>query len=104
MRKKCVVAHAGARDHYQLALALSEKEYLQKLVTDVYTPDWLYSFLPSIFEKRYQPGLSSSFISLNLSNLSFGLQNIFKKMTRIKLSDPEKVLEAISASTDVPLV
>lgn len=92
MRKKCVVAHAGAQDHYQLALALSEKEYLEKLVTDVYSPDWLYSFLPSIFEKRYQPGLSSSFICFNLSNLSFGIQNIFIK----KHFDNRKKDESIS--------
>jgi glycosyltransferase involved in cell wall biosynthesis len=80
MRKKCVVAHAGARDHYQLALALAEKGYLEKLTTDLYTPNWLYSIFPSIFEKRYQPGLSSSYISFDLLNLSFGLLNILKKI------------------------
>lgn len=92
MRKKCVVAHAGARDHYQLALALAEKEYLEKLVTDVYTPNWLYSFLPSIFEKRYQPGLSSSFISFNILNLSLGILNILNK----KNFDHRKNDESIS--------
>jgi glycosyltransferase involved in cell wall biosynthesis len=92
MRKKCVVAHAGARDHYQLALALAEKGYLEKLVTDVYTPNWIYSFLPSIFEKRYQPGLSSSFISFNILNLSLGILNILNK----KNFDHRKNDESIS--------
>jgi hypothetical protein len=79
MRNKCVVAHAGARDHYQLALGLAEMNYLEKLVTNIYTPDWLFSILPSIFYKRYQPGLSSSLISYDLVNLWSGIQNILKK-------------------------
>jgi len=92
MRKKCVVAHAGARDHYQLALALAEKGYLEKLVTDIYTPNWLYTIFPSIFEKRYQPGLSSSFISFNILNLSLGVLNILNK----KNFDHRKNDESIS--------
>jgi glycosyltransferase involved in cell wall biosynthesis len=92
MRNKCVVAHAGARDHYQLALALAEKGYLEKLVTDIYTPNWLYSIFPSIFEKRYQPGLSSSFISFNILNLSLGILNILIK----KKFDHRKNDESIS--------
>lgn len=92
MRNKCVVAHAGARDHYQLALALAEKGYLEKLVTDTYAPNWLYTIFPSIFEKRYQPGLSSSFISFNILNLSLGILNILNK----KNFDHRKNDESIS--------
>jgi len=46
MRNKCVVAHAGS-------------------------PNWLYTIFPSIFEKRYHPGLSYSLISFNILNLGF---------------------------------
>ena len=92
MRKKTVVAHAGARDHYQLALALAEHGYLESLVTDIYAPDWLYSMDPKRFSKRYQPGLSSKFIQYSATTLWLGIQNILEKGT----FDHRKKDEALS--------
>jgi hypothetical protein len=43
-RRKAVVVHAGARDSYQLAIALCEANLLQTLVTDLFLPSdrtWL---------------------------------------------------------------
>lgn len=37
-RRKAVVVHAGARDAYQLSLALSEAGLLESLVTDLFVP------------------------------------------------------------------
>ena len=45
---KAVVAFAGARDAYQLPLALSEAGLLERLVTDRYLPSWLSSPLQAI--------------------------------------------------------
>ncbi|MEL6721478.1 MAG: hypothetical protein AAFP82_22455, partial [Bacteroidota bacterium] len=61
--KKAVVAHAGSRDHYQLALALQEANLLEKLVTDFYSPEWLLP-IHSNFKKRYTKGLSFNKISI----------------------------------------
>ncbi|HEB62070.1 MAG TPA: glycosyltransferase [Bacteroidetes bacterium] len=57
--RKAIVAHAGSRDHYQLALALNEINSLQKLVTDFYSPGIL-AFLFPYFKKRYRDGIESS--------------------------------------------
>lgn len=60
---KAVVALAGARDYYQLPLALHEGGLLQALVTDMYWPvdrKWfsLGSLLPQeLISARYCPGL-----------------------------------------------
>jgi glycosyltransferase involved in cell wall biosynthesis len=62
---KCVVVHAGARDHYQLALALAERQYLSQLVTELYCPDSLTGILPGLAAKRYCKGLSSKLVSLS---------------------------------------
>lgn len=92
MRKKTVVAHSDARDHYQLALALAEHGYLDSLVTDLYTPDWLYSLAPKRFLKRYQPGLSSKFIHYSATTFWLGIQNVLQKAT----FDHRKKDEALS--------
>ena len=56
--KKAIVVHAGSRDHYQLALALNERNLLEKLITDFYSPEIL-QFLFPYFKKRYKNGLQS---------------------------------------------
>ena len=64
---KAVVALAGARDHYQLPLALHEDGLLEKLVTDMYWPadKKLFSLtLNGVLSKelvsaRFCPGTSS---------------------------------------------
>lgn len=61
-----VTAHAGARDQYQLSLALHEANWLNRLVTDLYAPDWLYHSLPSYAKKRYCPGLPASKINYSI--------------------------------------
>ena len=45
---KAVVAFAGARDHYQLPLALSEADLLQTFVTDTYWPADRQVFMRSL--------------------------------------------------------
>ncbi|RCR67137.1 glycosyltransferase family 4 protein [Larkinella punicea] len=64
--RQSVTAHAGARDHYQLSLALHEANWLNQLITESYAPDWLYQSLPSYAKKRYCPGLPAAKISLSL--------------------------------------
>ncbi|GAB3891011.1 glycosyltransferase family 4 protein [Larkinella knui] len=63
--RQSVTAHAGARDHYQLSLALHEAGWLNRLVTDLYAPDWLYQSAPTYAQKRYCPGLPAAKISLS---------------------------------------
>jgi glycosyltransferase involved in cell wall biosynthesis len=63
MRRRFVTAHAGARDQYQLSLALFEAGLLEELVTDFYAPDLLFRHWPDKIGKRYCPGLTSSAVS-----------------------------------------
>lgn len=67
--KKYCVVHVGARDHYQLAQALNEKEMLARLLTDFYTPDFLIRLagnqLPKLYA-RYNKNLSSKLVHNNL--------------------------------------
>ena len=68
--QKVVVVHGGARDGYQVALALSEAGLLQALVTDLFWPSdrpWarhlsglLPASLQSMLRQRSQPALPSS--------------------------------------------
>ncbi len=72
--RRAVVVHAGARDSYQLALALSEKNMLEALVTDLFWPEdrsWAGRFsgilparLRGLLRQRSHPGLSSRFVRL----------------------------------------
>lgn len=55
-KQKAVVVHAGARDSYQLALALSEANLLQALVTDLFLPaNWTWMIR---LAARFSPGLA----------------------------------------------
>lgn len=71
--RKAVVVHAGARDAYQLALALSERSLLDALVTDLFWPSdtrWarhlcrLSPKLSRVLLQRSVPGLPSSQVKL----------------------------------------
>lgn len=72
--RRAVVVHGGARDAYQVALALSEAGMLEALVTDLLWPSdrswarWLGSLLPSSFrlllQQRSAPGLPFSQVRL----------------------------------------
>ncbi len=66
MSCKYVCAFRGSRDHYQAAVALSEVDRLDMLITDFYTPDWLLSLagglggdVGSRLARRRAPGISS---------------------------------------------
>ena len=69
---KAVVAFAGARDHYQLPLALSEAGLLQTFVTDTYWPADRRVFtagvgriLPgSVIQARFRQGIPSRRVSV----------------------------------------
>ncbi|MFD2573458.1 glycosyltransferase family 4 protein [Spirosoma soli] len=67
---KCVTAHVGARDQYQLSLALRQAGLLEQLVTEAYTPDWLHRIAPDIASKRYCAGLSLSSVTISARALS----------------------------------
>jgi len=70
-KESCVVVHAGARDHYQLALALAEQHYLSRLITELYCPDVLTGIGGSMAAKRYCKGLSSKLVSISPRALWF---------------------------------
>src|SRR5262245_26662495 len=55
------VVGLGARDYYEVALALDQGGMLEKLRTDFYAPDRLRSRI----RKRFNPGLSSRRTSSN---------------------------------------
>src|SRR5262245_60373342 len=69
---KAVVVLAGARDNYQLPLALHEGGLLQGLVTDVYWPadkQWFSSTVGALFGRslvsaRFCSGLPSSHVEV----------------------------------------
>ncbi|GAB3503503.1 hypothetical protein GCM10027341_32730 [Spirosoma knui] len=66
---RCVTAHVGARDHYQLSLALHEAGLLEQLVTEAYAPNWLRHVAPRQARKRYCAGLPSSAVSCSAKAL-----------------------------------
>ncbi|MFY9609940.1 MAG: hypothetical protein WAU45_15135, partial [Blastocatellia bacterium] len=75
---KAVVALAGARDGYQLPLALHEGGLLERLVTDLYWPadkSWFLSTLGSLLPKeliaaRFCEGLISERVDISPVALS----------------------------------
>ena len=70
IQKKAITCHAGARDGYQLSIALDELDLLECLVTDC--------FLPSFFGERIQKRYTS--------NLPFNkVKNIYSNLVRQKL-------------------
>lgn len=77
--KKCVVVHGGARDQYQLALALAEKKYLKRLITDYYHSDHFYRVFPLIAEKRYINGLSSKLVNIPFQAFLLSLKMRFEQ-------------------------
>jgi hypothetical protein len=81
---QAVVVLAGARDHYQLPLALDEAGLLQTLVTDTYWPanrKWFSQsvgkVLPSsLVAARYCAGLDSHRVRLSIK--AFGAVALMK--------------------------
>ena len=80
---KAVLVHAGARDSYQLALALSEAGILETLVTDLFWPadrPWARHLQPhlkpgllDLVSRRSAPGLPSAQITQQLTEGVRGL-------------------------------
>jgi glycosyltransferase involved in cell wall biosynthesis len=76
--RKAIVVHAGRRDSYQVALALYEKNLLEKLVTDIYFPgdnetvDLLFKKLnkTEMLYLRSIQGLPFKKVSLSLNALT----------------------------------
>jgi glycosyltransferase involved in cell wall biosynthesis len=92
--RKAVVVHAGARDSYQLAVALSEAGLLEALVTDLFWPSdrkWaqrisarLSPGLRELLTRRSKPGIPFNKVRLCLLD---GIRTlILEKLPRIPLS------------------
>ncbi len=79
MVKKAVVVHAAARDSYQLAKALHEKNLLAALITNYYAGESLYKLVPGIAGKRYCEGLPSAKTNLSFKSLFVTLQMFFQQ-------------------------
>jgi glycosyltransferase involved in cell wall biosynthesis len=70
---RAITVLAGARDQFQIPLALAEVDLLEKLITDAYWPmdrAWFRTtagrIIPSeILASRFQPGLPSEFVRLD---------------------------------------
>src|SRR5215216_3756414 len=89
---KAVVVLAGARDKYQLPLALHEGGLLESLVTDFYWPldsKWLssplHSLLPQgVIAARYCAGLTSKRVTVSQSALSASV--LMKAVPKLRLN------------------
>jgi glycosyltransferase involved in cell wall biosynthesis len=97
--QKVVVVHSGARDAYQLALALSERGLLSALVTDLFWPmdrawartilDRLPARLRSLLTQRSEGRLPSS--EIRLCSISGLATLLLDKVPRIPLSFRRKM-------------
>jgi glycosyltransferase involved in cell wall biosynthesis len=111
---KAVVALAGARDHFQLPLALQESDLLHTLVTDMYLPadrKWfsfsLDSFLrDEVVSTRFCSGLDSRRVRISRSALcAFALMKIAPslKLNRYKDRALSRKARLIALRDNVPL-
>ena len=77
--RKAVVTFAGARDQYQLPLALAEAGWLDTFVTDAYFPvdqAWYQATLrhilpPKVSNARFREGISSRKVAISLQALLY---------------------------------
>ena len=102
---KVVVVHGGARDSYQLALALSETGMLDTLVTDLFWPEerawarWINLKLPHVRQmvmKRSATGLPSYEVTQHIGQGLRGL--LLDKLPRIPLSFRRRSIRAADAA------
>jgi len=111
---KAVVALAGARDHYQLPLALHEKELLHTLVTDLYFPadrKWPLFSLDSVLQRevlsaRFCAGIDSRKVRVSKSALlTFGVMKTLPKLKLNRLKDKflSRKARAIALRNNAPL-
>ncbi len=88
---QAVVVLAGARDHYQLPLALDEAGLLRSLVTDMYWPAdrrWFSRSLgrilpPRLTAARYCAGLDSRHVSVSAAALAMSAAMKAARTTRL---------------------
>lgn len=73
--KPAVTCHSGARDSYELSIALNKCNLLERLVTDLYLPSFLGSFLAKRYSSDLPPGkvhsLFRNFVSQKLLKNSY---------------------------------
>jgi glycosyltransferase involved in cell wall biosynthesis len=107
---KYIVAFNGARDRYQVPLALAERGKLESLVTDFYLPDWLYgrSFLPSRIQTRYAHGIPSSNVKISpdLFLLQYALKPFVEEGSLYERIDVElgrRVADQLNSNSDAGL-
>lgn len=76
MTQQFVTAFNGARDYYEVPLALHEMGLLRSHINDFYCPDFLASFtrVPYKIRRRHRTGLPSCELILNYGQQ---LNNIF---------------------------
>lgn len=115
--KKCkfIVVHAGRRDDYQVALALSETDRLQSLVTDFYAPldTWYGKLLikntkvRAILAKRYKKGVASSQVKISYQALFYMLLYFITKNVKFSsLKDDAlgRLANKISRTANIPII
>lgn len=93
---KAVVVLAGARDHYQMPLALHEAGFLHALVTDMYWPadrSWFsrsagHLLSPHVISARYCVGLDSRRVRLSAKALSVtALMKVMRATRLVRYAD-----------------
>jgi glycosyltransferase involved in cell wall biosynthesis len=91
------VGFAGARDSYQVPIALAEAGLLARFVTDFYSPDWAASTgIPGLRKlgRRHRSGLSSKLSTNSYKALIAGSRGILSKLAaRVTgTHDPQELL------------
>ena len=80
----------GKRDFYQVPLALAEEGLLERLVTDIYTPQRLRRFLPRYFASRFMPGIpfarARTSMLMSITNLVLGRLGLNTETLNFRLS------------------
>lgn len=115
LTQKYIVAHAGKRDDYQVALALAESNLLFVLVTEAYFPldkKWFLSFanffgLTSSLNKRFKIGLPSNHVVV--SKRAFFYQVLFSLTKNIKYDLKKGYVlgekaKALSQKNNIPII
>ena len=112
-----IVVHAGRRDDYQVALALTEANTLHCLITDFYAPldafgiGRIIKFLPKIIQtvlaKRYKDGLSSKLVTVSVMALVYSaLYAITKNIKYSALKDKALGITAnkLALKLNIPVI
>ena len=82
LNNKAVTCHAGARDAYQLSIALEDAKLLEYLVTDIFLPP----FLGKKIKKRFTENLSYDHVKTNCLNF------LIQWFLKTPYTDTDKIL------------